>query len=385
MISAMPRKHFLTLACLLYGLSLLAVGLWPFNFRTDNHSVLLPNGGGLRFDAPAERSKQDLGGVVFTPNPLVCRSQDRCEAGSLSIEIDLGAENEFSPCLKRILELRKPDGSVAFYLGQWKAFLIVRSFNVPPAKGKPYLEIGADGILTAGRRSLVTIVSRSEGTDIHCNGQLIKSYPDVRLLGEKETLEGHRLYFGNSPDLHCPWAGRVMGFTLLGKALTVSEVAEPRTPAEGGPFSCSRGDLAAVACYRFDGSAGESIADLSGSANDLWIPARLVFDKRPLGLPDDQHLSASDVTVNLLGFVPFGFLVYLRLVAAGKSSAWRSFFFTTAVGFGASLAIELTQVWLPGRDSSLLDLTTNTLGSAIGAAMGCHFGRSCGGVFKKTM
>jgi hypothetical protein len=381
----MPRKHFLTLACLLYGLSLLAVGLWPFNFRTDNHAVLLPNGGGLRFDAPAERSKQDLGGVVFTPRPLVCGGKGGCEAGTLSIEIDLSAENELSSCIKRILEVRKPDGSVAFYIGQWKAFLIVRSFNAPTAKGEPYREIGADGVLAAGRRSLVTIVSSPQGADIHCNGQLIKSYPDVRLLGEKESLEGHRLYFGNSPDLNCPWAGRVMGFALIGKELASAEVTERRTPAEGGPFSCSRGDVAAVACYRFDGSAGESIADLSGSANDLWIPARLVFDKRPLGLPDGQHFSASDVTVNLLGFVPFGFLVCLRLLAVGKSLAWRSFFFTTAMGFGASLAIELTQVWLPGRDSSFLDLTTNTLGSAIGAAMGCHFGRSCGGWFKKTM
>jgi len=33
----MHRQISLTLACLLFGLSLLAIGLWPFNFRADNH------------------------------------------------------------------------------------------------------------------------------------------------------------------------------------------------------------------------------------------------------------------------------------------------------------------------------------------------------------
>lgn len=373
----MPRHILLTAACLLCGLSLLAIGLWPFNFRADNHAVLLPNAGGLKFETPAERSKQDLGGMVFTPKPLACRSQDGCEAGALTIEIELRAENELSSCLKRIVEVRRPDGSTAFYLGQWKSSLIVRSFNTPPAKGKPYREIGAGGVLAAGRKSLVTIVSGPQGTDIHLDGQLFKNFPGARLLRENETLEGHRVYLGNSPDLSCPWAGSVMGFALYGKAWTPAEAA-------GGPLTCSSGRVAAVACYRFDSLAGESIVDLSGAANDLWKPVRLVFDKRPLGLPDGQSFSASDVTVNLLGFVPFGFLVCLRLLVAGKSSTRSCFFLAIAVCFAVSLAIELTQVWLPGRDSSFLDLTTNILGSAIGGAMACHFERAYGRWVKKS-
>jgi VanZ family protein len=39
----------------------------------------------------------------------------------------------------------------------------------------------------------------------------------------------------------------------------------------------------------------------------------------------------------------------------GKPSPRSCLFFAIAVGFAVSLAIELTQVWLPGRDSSLLD------------------------------
>lgn len=381
----MHRHIFLTLACLLFGFSLLAICLWPINFRIDNHVNLLPNEGGLRFEAPTEGSRQDLGGMVFTPNPVACRAQSSCEAGALTIEIELRAENELSPCLKRIVEVRRSDGSVAFYLGQWKASLIVRSFNTPSAKGKPYREIGAGGVLTAGRKSLVTLVSGPHGTDIHLDVQPIKSYPGVRLLRENETLEGHRVYLGNSPDLNCPWAGSVMGFTLFGKVWTSAEVMERRKSGADGPLPCDSGQVAAVASYRFDGLAGESIADLSGSANDLWKPVWLVFDKQLLGLPDGESFSGSDVTLNLLGFVPFGFLVCLRLLATGKSSPRGCLFFAIAVGFAVSLAIELTQVWLPGRDSSLLDLTTNTVGSAIGGAMACRYGRAYGILLRKSI
>jgi hypothetical protein len=379
----MRRQILLTLACLLFGLSLLAIGLWPFNFRVDNHAELVPNAGGLKFAAPAERSKQDLGGMAFTPNPLACREKSRCEAGALTIEIELKAENELSPCVKRIVEVRRNDGSEAFYLGQWKSYLIVRSFNTPPSKGKPYREIGAGGVLAAGRKILVALVSGPYGTDIHIDGQPVKNYPDVRLLRENETLEGHRVYLGNSPDLSCPWAGTVMGFTLFGRAWTSAEVTEHQAPGEGGPLPCRRGRVAAVANYRFDSFAGESIVDLSGSANDLWKPARLVFDKRPLGLPNGQSFSGSDVTLNLLGFVPFGFMVCLRLLMRGKPSPRSCLFLAIAVGFAVSLAIELTQIWLPGRDSSLLDLTTNTMGSAIGGAMAYHLGRAYGTWLKR--
>lgn len=88
-------------------------------------------------------------------------------------------------------------------LSQWKSFLIVRSFNTPPVGGKPYREIGVGEVLAAGRRSAVTIVSGLHGTDIY-NGQLVKNSPGVRLLEENETLEGHKVYLGNSPDLGCP-------------------------------------------------------------------------------------------------------------------------------------------------------------------------------------
>jgi hypothetical protein len=60
-------------------------------------------------------------------------------------EIELRAENEESFCLKQIIDLRRPDGTKAFYLGKWKSYLIVHTFNEPLAGRKPYREIGVGG------------------------------------------------------------------------------------------------------------------------------------------------------------------------------------------------------------------------------------------------
>lgn len=69
-----------------------------------------------------------------------------------------------------------------------------------------------------------------------------------------------------------------------------------------------------------------------------------------------------DVVLNVLLFVPFAFGV--RLVGAPPSLA-------VTAGALISLTIESLQLAvIPGRDASLSDLTTNTLGSLIGVALG---------------
>ena len=364
---SMNDKHIppfaLTLACLAVLVGLLAAGLWPFNFRAENHVAQIP-GGGLKFSAPSNSSKRDRGGIVFTAAPLRCHATADCRKGEFSLEIALAAGSEASTCLKRILDLRWPDGSEAFCIAQWKASFIVRTFNSPLAADEPYREIGVRDVLAAGRQSVVTVTSSGAGTHIYVDGRPAKQYPGFRLLQEGQTLEGHRLYLGNAPDLNCPWPGEVFGLALYGRALTPEEVCE----AGGRRQAC--GEPGAVACWSFgDSAGGEVTADLSGSGNALNMPRDLVFAKRFLGWADLRHFPFSDLTLNLLGFVPFGFLVSLRISATGRLSIRGSGLPTLALGFGVSLLIETAQVFLPGRDSSLLDLAANTVGTAAGALM----------------
>jgi len=68
----------------------------------------------------------------------------------------------------------------------------------------------------------------------------------------------------------------------------------------------------------------------------------------------------ADFILNVLLFVPLG----AALVYAGMRP--RS---AVILGGMFSTAIELAQVWIPGRDSSLGDVLSNTLGAALGVAL----------------
>jgi VanZ family protein len=81
-------------------------------------------------------------------------------------------------------------------------------------------------------------------------------------------------------------------------------------------------------------------------------------------------LNVSDVAVNVLGFVPFGGLLVIYLKNSRAWSNRKAIILAILLGFVVSLVIEVLQVFLPTRDSSLLDLINNTLGTGIGGAVG---------------
>jgi hypothetical protein len=69
-----------------------------------------------------------------------------------------------------------------------------------------------------------------------------------------------------------------------------------------------------------------------------------------------------DVVINLLLFIPAG--LGLGLLGRSVSNA-------ALIGFAISLIVETLQLTvIPGRDASLSDLLTNTMGAAMGAAIG---------------
>jgi len=375
-LPAVFEKH-LTLLCLLLTAGLLVAGLWPFNFWTQNHVSVVP-GTGLKFDAPPEHTKWNLGGMAFTQKPVACRTLDDCQAGAVTILMQLQSNDDARSCVKEVLDIRRLDGSPAFIIGQWQSELIIRSFG--PNAGK-YREIGVDGTLVPGVKRTVAVTSGLEGTDIVIDGRPTQHFSRFRMLTANESLQGQKLYIANSPELGCPWAGSFSELVVLGSSWTHSALENFRWNDAGGRCSETPG---AVACYDLGRMQGDTVPDQSGSGNGLSVPRHLAFDKRALALPDWESFSVSDLVVNILGFVPFGFLIYLRLLQS-RSLRWdSSMLLAVIVGFVLSLAIELTQAWLPGRDSSMSDLIANTFGTAVGAAIGSTAGRGQAAVGRKS-
>lgn len=75
-------------------------------------------------------------------------------------------------------------------------------------------------------------------------------------------------------------------------------------------------------------------------------------------------LTGVDVIGNLLLFIPLGIGLAVAGVARSK---------VATIGAIASISIELMQIVIPGRDPSIIDVISNTLGAFTGAVFGAHW------------
>lgn len=80
-------------------------------------------------------------------------------------------------------------------------------------------------------------------------------------------------------------------------------------------------------------------------------------------------LPRRDFIINIVGFIPFGYLILLYLVSGKcKGGLLGMSLLAVAAGTGASLILEIVQFYIPGRTSSLFDLIANGIGTCIGVA-----------------
>ena len=83
-----------------------------------------------------------------------------------------------------------------------------------------------------------------------------------------------------------------------------------------------------------------------------------------------KYWSVFDIVLNVLAYIPFGALLawqHGRHAPIAGGTLFRSALFAIAIGLLMSVALELTQLMLPGRVCSLFDVLANALGSAMGA------------------
>lgn len=74
-----------------------------------------------------------------------------------------------------------------------------------------------------------------------------------------------------------------------------------------------------------------------------------------------------DKAVNLLGYIPFGFLLCLGVLRSHRR--WPAVLLATMAGGLMSLLMETLQIYLPTRVPSLMDLALNWSGAGVGALL----------------
>ncbi len=99
-----------------------------------------------------------------------------------------------------------------------------------------------------------------------------------------------------------------------------------------------------------------------------------------LWAPWPKYWTGFDFAVNVVGYVPFGFLWALAVLRTRPAaSVWRAVLQAALAGAAVSFAMEMLQSYLPARIPSNVDLGLNTSGALAGALLAAALER-VGGV-----
>lgn len=316
----------------------LIAGLWPFEFNPPNGASL--DGSGLRF---ASR------GMAYA-----CSGKPIFPSAGFTAEFLL---EPAGPRLDRAGDLISlfGNGGDIIDVYQWRDRVIVSSYH------EHRYESGAKAVLPGKKRTLVTVSAGKGGIWIYANGK--------KMAGTNRPLSGIErstcFTVGNSSDGRMPWKGTFLSLSLSGDE-------HPNGVGQSG----IRADQGLIAYYPFKDTGlavNNSVSnELAITVPEKFRAARMLW-LEPLFEDYPVRLGAKDALINLVGFIPGGFLCFFLLSRGNASSRIG---LSMAVGFCLSLGIETAQVFLPERYSQLSDLALNTAGAAFGAVIASFSARA---------
>ena len=265
-----------------------------------------------------------------------------------------------------ILAFSTPQNPVQLILYQYHSLLILETRV--PGRWDPASILGTDGVLRQGTLALITISSGPQQTAVYANGALARIFPGSRIAADCNG----RLVLGTSPRADDSWHGQLRGLALYGAELNPEQVRQHylNWTRTGDPAPSL--DEHAVAIYPFNERAGGIIHDAVAGGIDLEIPARYGLVHQIFLRPFWHEFQPGwayykDLLINIVGLMPLGFCFYAywKTVRPLKHPV----LLTTLLGFAVSLTIEVTQSFIPTRDSGTTDLITNTLGTFLGVQL----------------
>ena len=331
-------------------MGLLFAGLWPFRFRTENNVRWIGGSPGLRFNTFGIVSGKE---PIFGPGGAVDLSLP------FTLRMEVRPREEPSGSLSRILSAYDGEGRELFFLGQWRAGLVLRILEGEHLYRLKYRETGAGGLQKNIPHSIV-VRSDINALTLFIDGVPAKTRSGVAfsLLSEKPGPAW--MILGNSPSGESPWRGDLHSLSFYPKALSPDDIESREIPP--------------VLHYGFSEGTGSVCRGGADSRTDLVIPSHFRSPKKGLLVPPwrVQKFDRSfwkDVFVNILGFIPFGFAVYAWARKNGARKDAMAMGTALLLGTGISLFIELLQVYLTTRDSSLTDAINNILGTYIGTRL----------------
>jgi hypothetical protein len=341
------------------------------NFHPKNEVEWLPDKNGIRFYGR---------GIVYSPEPFNVQKQNLFPNNSISIEFWLQPKTESNKYTSQIFSFYDGKGVDFVILRQWKSHLeIIRNQLIGENNIEHNKRVGLGNALPAGIPHFITISSEKEGTVIYINGKPAKCYHNYKLIDDNMKIFG-QIILGNSPTGKQPWNGNIFGLAIYNRSLKEKEVLQNYQDWVKNSSPTVSENKGLTALYLFDEHSENLVHNKVGAQCHLLIPETFqILKKSILVMPwKDFRLNPSylkDILVNIIGFIPFGFVFSAFLFKATSLTRTRICIITVLLGSGISLVIELFQIYLVTRSSQMTDLICNTIGTILGVILSQHFPR----------
>lgn len=334
---------------------ILFFGLRPLNWPNINRVEWSPDADGLMFHAP---------GFAYVDNLNTL--------GNIGIKADFSicigvSSTKQLPGFRPIIMFHNGSDESQLTIAQWETSLIVMNGDDYRYKRK-LPRIASDDILTDGKPRFIGITSGADSTLLFDNGTPITEKKGLNLSIPAHANKLH-MVLGNSVYGNHSWEGTLHHLAIYDRQLAAEEMAV--VCKKDGKADGNDGKAKPVLLFTFKEGKGTTVQDMSGNNQPLLLPTRPMALKHTFLIPPWPHFTLSktliiDIIINILGFIPLGATLYMRLRLSSTLFGWHPARATILLSFAVSLTIELTQGWLPNRSSSLLDLVLNTIGAAVG-------------------
>lgn len=324
---------------------LLVVGLWPMNFRQHNRAVL-DNHNGITLIPPS---------TAYSKVP----PQKLLDMREFTILIDMVSDFSASEGFGSILTYGLDYHSMNFMVGQWRAGIELR---IKSDGNTRTISFGKKNVFRKGEQARFAIVYDLNRLVLYHNGEKIAARRTGPLTFSR-WKRSYPLVIGSNAKGRSFWKGTIRSIAIFDRALLKSEIQTAAVQIR---------EFLPLIYYSFENDEGTAVTDYgAGTPVTLIVPNRFIpYGRAVLEFPLNGHNkflnNLMDITINLLGFIPLGFFLFMYMTQR-HASLIRSLLFAIVVGFTISFFIEISQIFLSSRSSSMLDLINNTLGSATGA------------------
>lgn len=357
---SLPRENRFWFYLLLVVMALVLIVMLYFGirlkgFRPSNHAQWSDSGIGLAFEGPSQAYTERF----FTGS-----------GSGIGLTIELAVHPRYfsKSRIGMLMMVHGVDRQLA--ICQWQSSLIIMNgddYSNRRRTPKIYFKLDPN----RHEPNLITIVSNQTGTRLFLDGALKKSNKELVLRFPSGRA---RLVVANGMTCRNSWAGTIMGLAFYDHGLENDVIVRHfqmwRKERNFSAFKLHGPRL----LYAFDEGQGKRVYNKLGDGLDLIVPAWIkVLQIKAFSWPHWGYFGSldgvKDMLVNFTGFIPFGFLSIAMLSRLEGFRVRRALLITLSASFLFSLGIEIVQMWIPSRYSSMLDLVLNVFGGGFGALL----------------